>query len=303
MSQDPNGRLDAAVAEIADLVVTEVSLEQSLERVVVLCQELVTRADSVGITLITDGRPVTSAATDDMMREIDRAQYASGSGPCLEACDQRRIVAAEDLRRQPHRWPAFTASALERGTNSVLSFPLEVSAKSFGALNTYSRGWGPFAPSDIETGGFFAARASVALANAHAYWTTYESTRQVQEALATRDIIDQAKGILIAQRRVSDDEAFDLLRRASQRSNRKLGEVAQEIVDQTKTDSSGPDPDQFGSRSVHQATGMVSVQMGISVNEALNRLVERAEAEMTPVEALAEDVVARRVRFEEPVVD
>jgi AmiR/NasT family two-component response regulator len=108
--------------------------------------------------------------------------------------------------------------------------PLTVNGKTVGALNLYSAAIAPFTDESVELALTFAQQAAVAMANAEVYWRTYELTQNLEAALENRDKIGQAKGILIAGRKVTDDEAFDMLRRASQNRNVKLRDVADHVV-------------------------------------------------------------------------
>jgi hypothetical protein len=118
---------------------------------------------------------------------------------------------------------------LEQGISSSLSLPLLALDEAVGALNLYSRDHAGFASSEA-VGEVFAARAAVTMANAAAYYRATELVGHLSLALDHRDVIAQAKGILMAKEGVSSDEAFDILRRASQRANRKLYDIATEII-------------------------------------------------------------------------
>ena len=117
---------------------------------------------------------------------------------------------------------------------STMSLPLVAHDQGLGALNLYSRTAGAFSDDDEQLGLVLAEQASVAVANAEVYWRTKELTDELEQALQSRDVIGQAKGILMAREGFNADQAFDVLRRASQRSNLKLREVAEEIVQSTE---------------------------------------------------------------------
>ena len=117
---------------------------------------------------------------------------------------------------------------------STLSLPLVVAGDGLGALNIYSRQPGAFSDAGQAVGAAFASYAAVALANARVYWRTQRLAGQLQEALSTRGVIEQAKGILIAEQGCTADEAFRLLVRASQRRHEKLHDVAAGIVEQAR---------------------------------------------------------------------
>jgi AmiR/NasT family two-component response regulator len=113
---------------------------------------------------------------------------------------------------------------------STLSHPLTVDGQTNGALNAYSRRANGFGAADLRTGQLIAAQAAVVLANATAYWTARSRAEQLEQALVSRAVIEQAKGIIISTMRCSADEAFQVLVKQSQQQNRKLREVADEVV-------------------------------------------------------------------------
>jgi GAF domain-containing protein len=128
------------------------------------------------------------------------------------------------------RWPAFAAAANDVGMRSFLASPLIAADQAIGSLNLYSTSPDGFDELDDALVALFSAQASVALANARLYRSAQRLSDQLQEALDSRAVIEQAKGVLMAQHRVGPEEAFELLRDRSQRENRKLRDVAREVV-------------------------------------------------------------------------
>jgi len=222
--------LSEGIAELSRLLVNEEALDDTLQRVADLACRYVGDADVAGVTLLRDGKPSTTVYTDPTSPQIDSAQYETGIGPCLEAFRQQRVFRV-DSTAEDEQFPAFSQAAAEHGIQSTISFPLAVRGNGIGALNLYSKQLGAFSADAEKVGMVFADQASVALANAQLYASAYRMTQQLQEALTSRAVIDQAKGILIGQHRVGADEAFDILRTTSQRENRKLRDLAQELVD------------------------------------------------------------------------
>jgi GAF domain-containing protein len=222
--------LSEGIAELSRLLVNEEALDDTLQRVADLSCRYVGDADVAGVTLLRDGKPSTTVYTDPTSPQIDSAQYETGIGPCLEAFRQQRVFRV-DSTAEDEQFPAFSQAAAEHGIQSTISFPLAVRGNGIGALNLYSKQLGAFSADAEKVGMVFADQASVALANAQLYASAYRMTQQLQEALTSRAVIDQAKGILMGQHRVGADEAFDILRTTSQRENRKLRDLAQELVD------------------------------------------------------------------------
>ena len=221
------------------MMVDEESLEDTLRRVAYLASEEAIGADAAGVTLRREGGATTPAYYGDAALALDSAQYASDDGPCLTAFRTGQTVRIDVIAGHSERWPSFAAQAAEHGVRSSLSLPLIVRTESIGALNLYSRSLAPFAEEHVEIACVFAQQSAVALADAEVYWRTYTLTQNLGIALENRDRIGQAKGILINAHKITGDEAFDLLRRASQHLNLKLRDVADYV---TRTGQLPKDP-------------------------------------------------------------
>ncbi len=194
-----------------------------------------------GITLLEREGPITAVATSSAAARIDAIQYRHNRGPCLESY-RFQVVTRIEATGTDTRWPEFSREAAAQGIRSTLSFPLVVSGDGIGALNLYSSAEPGFDQRDEEAGAIFAEHASVTLANARAYWQTEALRQNLEDAQSTRGVIDQAMGILMAREGLSAVDAFAILRRASQRENRKVFELAQEIVDSTRRRGDRPPP-------------------------------------------------------------
>jgi len=223
--------LAVAIGELSSVLLADEGLKTTLQRVADLAVRTMPGCTAAGVTLVgDDGQPETTASTSDLVLEVDARQYASGDGPCLDALRHRRINSV-DARQAIERWPDFARSAEEVGMRSFLASPLIASGEAIGSLNLYSESPDGFDALDDALVALFSGQASVALANARLYRSARRLSDQLQEALASRAVIEQAKGVLMAQRGVRAEAAFDLLRDRSQRENRKLRDVAHEIVD------------------------------------------------------------------------
>ncbi len=221
-----------AILALSRSVVTDDNLEGSLRNVATLATEQLQGCDMAGVTLMGTSGPTTAVFTDPAAPEIDTAQYETGRGPCLEAFRSGDIMRIEDTNGD-RQWPEFSAAALRHGVRSTLSLPLRTGEQMIGALNLYSKTVAGFA-GDEQIAAVFVAHAASTLANAQAYWTAHALGEQLQEALASRAVIEQAKGILIREVPCDADEAFARLKRESQDSNRKLRDVAKAIVDEAR---------------------------------------------------------------------
>ena len=188
------------------------------------------QAHFVGITMMVDGEVDTFVFTDPEVLEIDRAQYESGRGPCVDAWKDGEINVIDDTRTET-RWPEFCEVAHGHGVLSTMSLPMIAGQKSVGAMNVYALTDHGFGDDDRRTGSVFAAQAAFVLTNAHTYWEARSLGENLSTALESRSVIEQAKGIIIATSAVSADQAFEMLVSQSQYENRKLRDLAAEIVD------------------------------------------------------------------------
>jgi GAF domain-containing protein len=218
-----------AFGELARIKLADNDLKQVLSRVAELAKACIPGASEVSVTLINAGTPATVSFTGELADVLDEKQYDLGYGPCLDAARDHRVNLISDMAAD-ERWPAFAANALQLGIRSSLSAGIPVQDAVSGALNVYSTLPGAFDDDATQLLQTFAGYAAVALANAHLYASTAALAKQMTEAMDSRAVIEQAKGILIAQRQVSADEAFDIMSRASQVGNRKLREIAAGIV-------------------------------------------------------------------------
>jgi len=216
---------------LAQFFVNEGTLGDTLLRVSELVCSI-TPATYAGITMVVDGTPRTGVFTNPEAPEIDEAQYRSGEGPCMYAFRNRQVYRIEDTASET-RWPEFAAAALHHGIHATLSVPLVARATSIGALNLYAESPGAFSDADQKTVVVFAEQASIALANAQVYWDARELSENLSQAIKTREVISQAVGILMAIGGRTPDEAFEILSTASQRENRKVRDIAADIVART----------------------------------------------------------------------
>ena len=212
--------------------VGDATLGDTLRKVSELACTAMSSSDMVGLTMLVEGRPRTAVFTDDKAPQIDAAQYDTGIGPCLDAFRHQQVYRIDDMDND-QQWPPFSEAAAAHGIQSSLSVPLLARHEGVGALNFYSRKPAAFSDDDVVVGLQFAQQAAIVLANSQAYWDAHQLGQDMAEAMKSRATIEQAKGILMGAQRCSADVAFELLVRASQRENRKLREMAAEIVART----------------------------------------------------------------------
>lgn len=225
---------DEAVRDAFDAlsryVLSDHSLEGALQLVVDLAAGSVPGAQMVGISLMRDGGVVTAVSNGAKVESIDILQYEAGSGPCLQAISDGVPQLVRSMLTET-RWAEFVNRALYEGVQSVLAFPLRSPEDVFGAINIYSQKEDAFSDRSVGLAEVFAGRASILLLNATRYEAATRLATQLQEALQSRAVIDQAKGVLVAKDRITPDEAFERLKSLSQRSNMKVRDLARRIVD------------------------------------------------------------------------
>jgi GAF domain-containing protein len=219
----------AALHQLSLLLESDDAFERTLSTVVDLSASTVPGCDSAGITVRIKGRDQTAAASDDYTLEIDKIQYETGEGPCLTALESGEPQFIEQISEET-RWPRFSELASGHGLRSSASFPLPLEATP-GALNLYARSERAFDEDSVSIGEIFARQASIALHNAQIYSAALQLGDQLNEALKTRDLIGRAKGILMEREALTDEEAFEMLKKMSQNTNVKLRDLAQRVVD------------------------------------------------------------------------
>ncbi|SHF70820.1 GAF domain-containing protein [Jatrophihabitans endophyticus] len=197
-------------------------MEGVLGRIVAAAVSEVGPVEHAGITEVDHRRVYTRAASGDLVHRIDAVQYRTNQGPCLDSLREQVTVRCDDLTEET-RWPKYAKAAVDEGLRSLLSVQLFVHGANLGALNLYARDVHAFSDDDESTAMLLASHAAVAMKG-------NEVEVNLRTALASRDRIGQAKGILMERYKISDTEAFDLLVLASQRTHRKLRDVADELA-------------------------------------------------------------------------
>ncbi|MEZ0351088.1 GAF and ANTAR domain-containing protein [Mycobacterium sp. pR1184] len=217
------------VTELAELVA---SLERQSTATENGLQELIERGTAhlagcqyAGITLVDAGKAITNVvATHHYAADLDAAQQRYREGPCVAAAWEHHIMHVADLGAD-ERWPRYQQFALQNTPiRSVLSYELFVDGGTTAALNFYAEQPHAFPDDSIELGGVFATHVALA-------WSMMRRKDQFRSALASRDLIGQAKGVIMERFNIDAIEAFDLLTRLSQQSNRKLIDLAESLIE------------------------------------------------------------------------
>jgi GAF domain-containing protein len=222
-----------AFAELGRIKLSETDIDGVLARIAELAKRTVPGADEVSVTLIRAAKPYTAAFTGELARTLDESQYEQGYGPCLSASASGDSISLPDLSGET-RWPGWAEDALRAGVHSSLSIGLPIHETVSGALNIYATKPDTFDDDAIILARTFAGYAAVGLANAHLYDVTATLAQHMQAAMEHRAVIEQAKGIIMGERRCTADEAFRILSKLSQDTNRKLRDVAALLVERAQ---------------------------------------------------------------------
>lgn len=225
----PSGRVEPPLNSLAELRLSNQTLDAALGRIGELALETLAGWDAVAASMVEENKIATFGTSDERINPVDQAQYDAGAGPCVDAIRDGEFKYFNGGDIDP-RWRQFSETAADAEVYSVVSFPLKLDGEVMGALNFYSRERDALRNGQHEEGALFAAQAAVTLANAKALIEGGEKVEQLEEALETRTMIGQATGLLMAQEGLTSDEAFQKLVQVSQHSNVKLRDIAQRYV-------------------------------------------------------------------------
>ncbi len=234
---DLTAALTADFSETARALLSVGDVNDTLERVAGLAVATIDGCDCASVFLVEETVVAAPASADPVVAELDSAQRQSGQGPCLDAIAQGMTIYAGDFGDED-RWPDFEREATAKGIRSMLACPLFVDG-TLGTLNLYARYPLAFGVIDRAKAVLLAGLAAVALSAAFTQAEQQRQSSNLHAALATRELIGQAQGILIERERVTPDQAFDILRRASQHLNLKLRDVAQSLVETGESPKTG----------------------------------------------------------------
>jgi GAF domain-containing protein len=227
--------------ELQDALLSTESVEQFLHEMSVLAAGLISGGISCGMTMKPNGQLVTVACSDPVAARVDGLQYELNDGPCLHAMRDGHVVRIEDTADKA-RWPEFETQAAAAGIRSCLALPLTADGQPIGAINLYARTASAFGPAEARRAEKFAENASGALTLATRLASHAILIDQLRSSLASRTVIDQALGIIMARERCTQSYAFAILRSASQNSNVKLRDIATSIVTSVTGELPQPPP-------------------------------------------------------------
>ncbi len=217
--------LATGLAHMSRDLLAQDSLQHTLDRICAHAVQLVEGCEAAGIMVVRNGEVETLAVTDDVVRASDRMQGELGEGPCFDAAGQReQTYRVADLSAGEDQWPRFVPKARELGIGSMMGFLLFTEDEDLGALDMYSTQPDAFTESSEMVGWLIASHAAVAFASAR-------HDAHLQQAITTRQEIGEALGIVMERYKVSEQEAFAVLRKASQDSNIKLRDLARTVTE------------------------------------------------------------------------
>jgi transcriptional regulator with GAF, ATPase, and Fis domain len=221
----------AALEQLSDVLDQEEELHVVLHR---LCHQVVTAipgADLASVAVVDEDGPRTVSATSDQAIDIDQAQYEAGTGPALDSARTGKVVRVVVADEAATRWPQFVDAARTASVGSYLSAPLFIDKEFSGSLNLYGVDDHGFSELDAALLELYTTAAEAALRHAERHRSARATTEQLRTALSSRAVIDQAKGIIMAARHITADEAFALLVKRSQQENIKVRAVAEQFVE------------------------------------------------------------------------
>ena len=198
------------------------AVQPALDAVLATAVTTIDPAQDAGVILLVNGTLTPQATTGSAPHELDALQHRTGVGPCIDAAREQTVIQVDDLTTET-RWPGFGDRAVELGVLSMLCVPLWSGTTQLGTLSLYSPVAQAFSDRDVWLTRLFAVHAALALAGAR-------RTEQFSAAVQSRDVIGQAKGILMERRRLTADDAFQCLVLASQAANLKLAVIAEHLV-------------------------------------------------------------------------
>lgn len=223
MADDAEIDLANVFADIARALLAEPDARTTLDRIVRLAVATIDGCQHCGVSVVEGSKVVSPASSDEVPAIVDALQSETGEGPSVDAIRRHAVFQTGRLSEE-HRWPRFAGQAKSAsGIESILSFRLFAGTHTMGALNLYSTERDAFDDHDVALGAVFAAHAAAA-------WSASRTIDHLRAGMESRSMIGTAVGILMARQDISEEEAFEVLTRASQRLNVKLRLLAEQIV-------------------------------------------------------------------------
>jgi GAF domain-containing protein len=238
LSAGPPTDLAGALSQMAGLVLSRETVETALELVTALAATATAGTLGAAVTVVDEHGKRSRAASNSAAEQADTLQYEFDEGPCLTAWATREVVRIDDTTTDG-RWPRWNEAASHLGVRSVLSAPLLAADESIGAMKVYCERPMNYGPHDEHVMRLLAAQAAILLANSQSLAEARRLSRQLTAALASRDAIAQATGVLLARGAASRQEAFAILAAAARQSDRPVEDVARALLAAVTARTSG----------------------------------------------------------------
>ncbi len=223
-------RIVAAFVELADPLAADFDVVEFLHRLAERCVELLDCAEAGLLLADAAGLLRVMASSSERADALELLQSQNHEGPCHECYHRGEPVFSDDLEADVGRWPTFSPAALRSGFRSVQALPMRVRGETVGALNLFRSQPGRLEAPDLPLGQGLADVAAVALVQERVARESREVIAQLQEALTSRVVIEQAKGVLAERGQIDIDAAFARLRAHARHSNRRLSDVARDLI-------------------------------------------------------------------------
>jgi GAF domain-containing protein len=221
--------LGTALSQMAGLVLSRETVDTALELVTALAATATAGTLGAGVTVVDEHGKRSRAASNAAVEQADALQYQLDEGPCLTAWRTREVVRIDDTTTDG-RWPRWNQAVSPLGVRSVLSAPLLMGEESIGAMKVYCERPMNYGPHDEHVMRLLAGQAAILLANSQSLAEARRLSRQLTEALASRDAIARATGVLLAQGAASEQDAFAALTAAARQADRPVQDVARALV-------------------------------------------------------------------------
>jgi transcriptional regulator with GAF, ATPase, and Fis domain len=215
---------------LAGVVLAQDDLPSTLNEICRIAVRAVPPADGASLTMFSEKGALAVASSDGWAKTLDETQFEEHEGPCLDAARTGLVLRVRDVKTET-RWPFYAPRAVELGARSIISLPLAVETKLLGALNLYARQADAFDATAVSVAEIIAAHAGLAAQVAGLLFRHRELGEGLQQAMVSRAAIEQAKGILMARHKVTEEAAFEMLREVSSRRNVKLRLLAERVVE------------------------------------------------------------------------
>jgi GAF domain-containing protein len=224
-------RIVKTFVELADTMVDDFDVIEFLHRLAERCVELLDCAEAGLLLADAAGVLRVMASSSERSDALDLLQSQNEEGPCFEAYQRGVPVSSEDLTGDSGRWPTFAPMALQKGFRSVQAIPMRVRGETIGALNLFRAKTGRLVEQDLSLGQGMSDIAAIALLQERTVREAHGVVEQLQGALSSRVMIEQAKGVLAERAHIGVDDAFDLLRAHAREHNLRLSNVARDLID------------------------------------------------------------------------